>query len=144
MTPYRTIAVAVLLWLSTILVSACGHRSTQARLAVADLTALDSSHVAVEYADAVTDPQTDQTTLTATVTNISPEALTGPVYLAIDATTSSSVTVVNADMTSVEGIPLFLVEAASWPAGTSRAIPLVFANPTRVRFVVQHRILIRP
>src|SRR5205823_2481700 len=87
--------------------------------------------------------QTNQTTMTATVKNLSSKAVTGPVYLAIDAITPSSVTVVNAPITSVEGIPLFVVATGSWPAGASSAISMVFANPTRVRFDIQQRVLIK-
>jgi hypothetical protein len=141
MMPFRTIAVVVLLW--TIWVGLWSPRCTQAQVAVADLTPLNSSSVTVTYSTAITNRQTSQTTMTATVKNISSKAVTGPVYFAIDAITPSSVTVVNALLTSVEGIPLFMVEAASWTAGASRAISMVFANPTRVRFDIQQRVLIK-
>ena len=127
----------------TICMGLCGPRRAQAQVAVADLTPLNSSSVTVTYSTAMTNRQTNQTTMTATVKNISSQAVTGPVYLAIDAITPSSITVINAPLTSVEGIPLFVVEAVSWPAGASRAIPMVFANPTRVRFDIQQRVLIK-
>src|SRR5436309_2734204 len=104
MTHYRTIAVVVLLWI--ILISLGCPRLAQAQVAMADLAPLDSSSVTVTYSTAITNRQTNQTTMTATVKNLSSKAVTGPVYLAIDAITPSSVTVVNAPITSVEGIPL--------------------------------------
>ena len=141
MKPSRMIAVVVLLW--TILMSPWSPRLAQAQVAVADLTPLDSSNVSVTYSTAVTNRQTNQTTMTATVKNVSSKAVTGPVYFAIDAITPSSVTVVNAPLTSAEGIPLFVVVTGAWPAGASSAISMVFANPTRVRFDIQQRVLIK-
>jgi len=105
-----------------------------AQLALASLESIGSSSLGIQYANAVTNRATNQTTYTATLKNTSSLSLSGPVYLAISGITPNTVTLANATGVSAEGTPYLLINTATLAPNQAVTTSLAFANPTRARF----------
>lgn len=124
-------SAVLLLLISTYLL---GVGAAHANVTLTDLTRVDSSAVSVTSEYGGYNRRTGQFLYNVTVTNTSADTFTGPVYLAIDSITPTLVTVANADETSTEGTPTFVIPADSFTPGQTLSKGVLFNNSSRVRF----------
>ncbi|WDE02473.1 carboxypeptidase-like regulatory domain-containing protein [Thalassomonas actiniarum] len=78
--------------------------------------------------------RTGEITYSATITNNAGESYPGPIYLAISDITDSAVTVVNDLDNSDLGAGFFRFDTPIFEPGDQLSNPVIFSNPTRVRF----------
>lgn len=88
--------------------------------------------------------RTSATTFEITVTNVSGVPLDGSLFLTIPATSPDGIAVTNADETTSDGTPAFLlIEGGSMAEGESRKVDVTFANG-RLRFSFDTAVFLDP
>lgn len=104
------------------------------QLEAGSIVALDDDFQ-VQASRVAYDRRTGQFSSTVTATNISSESVIAPLYLVIDNTVPSSVTVANADGATTDGSPYFvLIQDGELAPGEALSVRLAFNNPQRLRF----------
>jgi hypothetical protein len=105
-----------------------------AQLALASLESIGGSSLSIQYASAIFNRTTNQTTYTVTLKNTASQGINGPIYLVISGITPSTVAFANASGVSVEGSPYIMVTANTLAAGQAVTAKVAFSNPSRARF----------
>ncbi len=89
-------------------------------------------NVAVEYTRFRTNRRTGKTVATATVTNLSDQSYSGPIYLVINGITPNTVTIEGEDDRTILGEPVFIKDVAELAPGASVEYSITFVAGARL------------
>ena len=130
----RTLIAAALFLLCTFGLDSSFPRSAGAVVPDEDLLPIDDDLLEIRLSRAVFNRRTGQTSMTATLTNTSPEVIEGPILLAIEDISSFDVSVINFDDLTEDDTPIFVLATEALDPGQSLSQEIIFSNATRTRF----------
>ena len=112
----------------------------RASIILSDLPLVDESIVDISYARITFNRRTGAYQITATLTNVSDQAISTPAFFAIEDISRDTITVLNADAVSADGTPYFIVNESDIQPGEQRSETILFGNPDRMRFTFKGRL----